>query len=427
MILTKKQSLALDYLEDTTTREILFGGSAGGGKSLLGCYWQLKARCRYPNTVGCIARERLKDLKETTLITFFEVARMLNITDLFSYNASEYRATFYNGSMIFFKELFAYPSDPDFVGLGSLELTDAFIDEAGGIKEKAKTILTTRIRKNLINGVPKLLLSANPTKNWLYREFYRKWADNELPNDMKYIPANATENDFISPAYIDSLNRLTGIDRERLRDGNWDYSESEIDLVSYTEILDMFENRYAVTGKKYISADIATQGSDLFVIGLWDGLLLIKVWIYEKSEGDEIVNAINAVKSEYQVPSSRIVFDGDGVGSMLKGFLRRSIRFANGSSPLRTKKEPQPFANLKTQCAYKLAELIENYEIGIAPNAIPSKYKDRVISEFQQLKRTKIDDDNKLHIISKEEMKGNLTFSPDFLDMFIMRMFFEIK
>ena len=34
--LTKKQGLALKYLTDKTTTEILFGGAAGGGKSYLG-------------------------------------------------------------------------------------------------------------------------------------------------------------------------------------------------------------------------------------------------------------------------------------------------------------------------------------------------------------------------------------------------------
>lgn len=31
MKLTIKQTLALDYLEDSTSRELLFGGGAGGG------------------------------------------------------------------------------------------------------------------------------------------------------------------------------------------------------------------------------------------------------------------------------------------------------------------------------------------------------------------------------------------------------------
>ena len=54
MELSIKQTTALDLLEDKTTNEILFGGGAGGGKTALGCYWQLKMRLKYPNTRGLI-------------------------------------------------------------------------------------------------------------------------------------------------------------------------------------------------------------------------------------------------------------------------------------------------------------------------------------------------------------------------------------
>jgi hypothetical protein len=50
MKLNKKQTIALDYLEDNITEEVLFGGAAGPGKSLLGCYWQLKNRLKYPGS-----------------------------------------------------------------------------------------------------------------------------------------------------------------------------------------------------------------------------------------------------------------------------------------------------------------------------------------------------------------------------------------
>ena len=48
MELSYKQTFALDYLEDTTTNEIIFGGSAGGGKSIVGTYWIMKMCYKYP-------------------------------------------------------------------------------------------------------------------------------------------------------------------------------------------------------------------------------------------------------------------------------------------------------------------------------------------------------------------------------------------
>ena len=57
--------------------------------------------------------------------------------------------TFPNGSVILMKDLFAYPSDPNFDELGSLEITGAFIDEVNQISVKARNIVKSRIRYKL--------------------------------------------------------------------------------------------------------------------------------------------------------------------------------------------------------------------------------------------------------------------------------------
>ena len=50
MNLSIKQTIAIDYLEDQKTNVILYGGGAGGGKSMLGAYWVLKQCLKYKNT-----------------------------------------------------------------------------------------------------------------------------------------------------------------------------------------------------------------------------------------------------------------------------------------------------------------------------------------------------------------------------------------
>ena len=42
--LTLKQNHAIYYLNDKITKMVLFGGSAGGGKTVIGCLW-LIAMC----------------------------------------------------------------------------------------------------------------------------------------------------------------------------------------------------------------------------------------------------------------------------------------------------------------------------------------------------------------------------------------------
>src|SRR5258707_10286894 len=116
MKLTIKQTIALDYLEDNETEEVLFGGAAGPGKSGLGCYWQLKKRFKYPGSRGFIGRAIFKTLKDTTLKTFFEIAAMQGLKrgnqfdltgpwDKENANCIE----FVNGSLIYLRDLFQYP------------------------------------------------------------------------------------------------------------------------------------------------------------------------------------------------------------------------------------------------------------------------------------------------------------------------------
>jgi hypothetical protein len=63
------------------------------------------------------------------------------------------------------------PSDPDFERLDSTEYTYAWIEESQEISKKCVDILIQKKYSNEI--IPKLLLTCNPKKNWLYSK-YRK-------------------------------------------------------------------------------------------------------------------------------------------------------------------------------------------------------------------------------------------------------------
>ena len=162
MRLTVKQTRAIEFLEDRGTIEVYYGGAAGGGKSYFGSYWLLKNCFKYPGSRWLMGRSELKNLKKTTLNSFFEVCkeRGIKANVHFRLNTQDSVISFINGSQIILADLFAYPSDPEFDSLGSLEITGAFIDEAPQITEKCKNIVKSRIRYKLdeFGIIPNMLM-----------------------------------------------------------------------------------------------------------------------------------------------------------------------------------------------------------------------------------------------------------------------------
>jgi len=426
MELSIKQTIALDLLEDKTTSEILFGGGAGGGKTALGCYWQLKQRLKYPNTRGLIGRAVLKTLKETTLVSFFQVAKMqgLEAGKHYKFNAQSSTIEFFNGSTILLKDLYSYPSDPNFDELGSLEITDAFIDEANQVDDKARNIIKSRIRFQLDQNdlVPKILYTCNPAKNWTYSEFYKPQQDNSIANNKRFISSLIDDNPFISKHYKENLLSLDKVSKERLLFGNWEYLNDPAQLINYDKILDVFSSTYLPSAAPYISCDVARFGNDNTVIGVWSGFR-VKLHQYNGKSVVEVAELIKKFQQEYQVPTSNIVVDEDGVGGGVCDILRCK-GFVNNSSPLENPitKRKENYDNLKSQCYYKLAELINDNKIYINADG---KVKQMIIEELEQVKQKSVDNDGKKGIIPKDKVKAAIGRSPDFSDCLAMRMIFE--
>jgi hypothetical protein len=426
MELSIKQTIALDLLEDKTTNEILFGGGAGGGKTALGCYWQLKQRLKYPNTRGLIGRAVLKTLKETTLVSFFQVAKMqgLEAGKHYKYNGQMSQIELFNGSVILLKDLYAYPSDPNFDELGSLEITDAFIDEANQIEDKARNIIKSRIRYQLDENdlIPKVLYTCNPAKNWTYSEFYKPQVDGTIAKNKQFIASLIDDNPFISRHYKENLLTLDTVSKERLLFGNWEYSNDPSILIEYDKILDSFNSGYISTGPHYITCDVARFGSDSTVVGIWDGFR-VKLYQYNGKSVVEVAEIIKQFQAEHQVPNSQIVVDEDGVGGGVVDILRCK-GFVNNSSPLENPitRQKENFDNLKSQCYFKLAELMNDNKIFINASGTT---KEKIIQELEQVKQKSVDNDGKKGVMPKDKVKALIGRSPDFSDCLAMRMIFE--
>lgn len=452
--LSFKQSIAWDFLHDKVTIELLYGGGAGGGKSQLGCAFAIEMSLKYEGIRGLIGREALKDLKESTLLTFFDVCARMGLIEGadYTYNQQNNVITFLQtGSTIYLRELGWLPSDPNYDRLGSTEYTWAFIDEGNQVRQKAKNIVRSRLRYKITsNGlVPKLLITCNPSKGYLYSEFFKPAKEGKLDKTKQFLKALATDNPFIDPFYIQNLRGLDPESQERLLFGNWEYDGDPSTLVRYEALNDLFSNVVLIPrdadGKvlpsaKYIICDVARFGGDRTVLTYWEGLVCKRIAIYTKlpstpplkDDGTtldwskpSVAGKVKEWREFYGVPQSHVLLDEDGVGGGATDLLHCK-GFMGGRSPFpmpRNHKMKQNYLNLRSQCYYKLVEHINTRTVAVSIDQ--PELRDLLVSELEQIKAKDHDKDGKLAIVPKDDIKEKIGRSPDLADTFMMRMFFE--
>jgi len=417
-----RQSEALKFLSvDSDVETILYGGAAGGGKTMLGCMWQILRRLKYPGTRSLIGRAKLDTLKKTTMNTFFQVAQQIGLKagEDFAYNQQSHIIKFSNGSEIILADLFLYPADPQMTDLGGLELTDVFIDEATEITEKAYSIVSSRIRYKLneFGLKPKILLTCNPSKGWIYNQFYLPYKNQNLPAHRAFVQALPGDNIHLPDSYVTSLTRLPEADRKRLLEGDWEFDNSSDRLYMYDELMRCFREPMAV-GEGYITADIARLGKDRTVLCVWRGLSCIDIVILRQKRQDEVKAEIQRLMNQHQVRLSNVLADADGVGGGLVDSLR-CREFMNGSKAVRGTQ----YMNLKADCYFRLGELIDKNEI-----TLPIKYQEDIVKELELVRRVDPDKEGKLRVTSKDTISQRTGgISPDIADAIMMRAFFELN
>lgn len=229
MKLSREQTKAFDRLTQKAFNyidRIIYGGQAGGGKSVLISLW-LDYMCRsYPGTRYYMARQTLKDIKESILITFFDTLRKTNSFPHYSEQKSI--ITYRNGSTISLLEVFAYPSDPNFDSLGSKEYTAGAIEEGIGVTRKAADILISRTRYKHAEYAlsPKQLITCNPGPGWIRDDVVMPQLEGKATKEnVLFIPATLDSNvdGEFAKRYKKTLeDNLTAYDRARLLHGDWD-------------------------------------------------------------------------------------------------------------------------------------------------------------------------------------------------------------
>ena len=423
MGLSTKQKYTLDLIEeDPTITEIFFGGAAGGGKSYLGCFWQILRRLIYPKTRGFMGRNTLSDFKSTTLLTFIQVweEKFKNNpwkVDIYI-NMQGKTIKFSNGSDILIKDLSYNSNDPEFNDLGGMELTDAFIDEVPGITKKAKDVVSSRIRYKLINDKPVLLMSGNPTNNWVKKEY----VSDQLGNPVTLAPHVAfvqsllsdNPNEQFKKNYEKQLMKLSQYDIDRLLLGYWDSSEPVINPYMHAFNNDIHVSNSAVKNENmmdHISMDFNInplcligghyyREKDLHCIDIHSEYMI------QKGSIPVLIDEINA---NYKTPS-KILITGDAGGNVGNIHARDNISMYNqimkgcklNARQVLVRNNPR-HKNSRADCNTVLQN--SRYRVRINPNCI------NLIRDLQ-----KVQCDSEGSIIKQN--RKNIHEQADFLDCF---------
>jgi len=459
--LLPKQTEAWNAWESKDVTELGYGGAAGGGKTRLGWYLVIATAEMYPHSRVAVGRKELKNFKATTLLELWEIFKEMSYVDGKDYSYSDQKSvlTFANGSEVVLKDTAYSPQDPNYTALGGLPLTWAWLDESNETPEKAKDILKTRVgRKNYLkDGIcvsnvkegddyeeikPFWLETFNPNKGHVHRDYYKPWKEGKMPSYRAFIRALPGDNPHLSDAYITGLERSDKVTRERLLKGNFEFDDDPQKVMFYESILDLTTNTLIKNDDtKIMVADIARFGGDKIVFGLFNGLNLYGLYVYTYQGIDETIAKMKSVIIEQGIGYMNVLADEDGIGGGVVDGLRGIKGFTGNATPLpiwdfvKNRLTPANYRNFRSQCYFKLGETVNSRNMSINITKFVTniegytveKALSDIVEELDAIKSTDNSIDTKLAIIPKSEIKEQLGRSPDFADVLMMRMFYELK
>lgn len=419
---------------DPKILEIVYGGSKGSAKSYTGVSLTFGDALIYPGTHYFIARKTLTDLRKFTIPSIHEVFGHWGLTEqYYKYNGQDSYFKLYNDSRVYLLDAKFMPSDPDYMRFGSMQMTRGWIEEAGEFEVECKRNLQASIgrwKNDLYNLSPKLLMTCNPAKNFLYKDYYKPFVDGDLRANRKFIQALPRDNKMLPKDYITNLlDILDHNAAQRLVYGNWEFDDNPNALFAYNDILNIFTNEFLVgTGEMALTADIAYEGSDIFVMMVWNGFVVVDIVAIDKCDETQVAVKIKELRLKWAVPLTNVVYDADGLKTFVKqaaesGTLKDATPFINNSSPIEIEGKEENYYNLKAQCYFLLAEMVKKNKIFIKC----PEYRKQIIEELEQIMKMTLADDGKIRLEKKKDLKERFKRSPDFADALMMRMLLVLK
>lgn len=259
-------------------------------------------------------------------------------------------------------------------------------------------------------------------------------------NDADYQAFHFTtaDNPYIPPLEIEKAKKELDYDTYK-QEFLAEYLDNTGSLFRYEALIDAFSNTITKQDRKFLIVDIADDGSDKTIFSFWEGLEEYRREEFERLNTEGIVQKIREYASTERIPYSQIAVDSIGVGAGVasNSLLDGIIGFKSSYSAIKTdtdivrlpnvgylKEVPlvSDYRNLRSQCVFTLADLINNHKIA---SRVTGRQKETIIEELANYQDVSSGDGKRM-ATQKEDIKATIGRSPDESDCWIMRMYFEV-
>lgn len=251
---TPKQRL----FHESTARELLYGGAAGGGKSY-SMVWDGYMRCtKYPKTNAYLFRRTFPELEQTLIATAQEIID----PKLAVYRAGEHKYIFKNGSQMRFCYL---NEEADKIKYQGAQIQWLYFDELTHFSQDMYQYIRTRLRAPKRLGVTPVVRCASnpggPGHSWVKNYFVDAtdigtkivkhdvdFVDQEIGKRIhkvytcQYIPATVRDNPYLTDDYTIELMMKPPKLRDALLYGKWDAFEGQA-FPEFTNDPEHYEDR----------------------------------------------------------------------------------------------------------------------------------------------------------------------------------------
>lgn len=420
MPLFDKQLEFMHHALDKRYRFLLYGGGVGGGKTIVSLGFADEMCQRYPGIRVCIIRKTLRAIKRNTWPSFEKILKANGERNRAELHRGDATYAYKNGSEVIFMGCNT-EDDPELNDLKGLEVTFIVLEEANELHEKVFDTSFERAGRwlNKEFDIPPLVIcTTNPSNNWVKHRFYEPWSEGQLKAPFYFQQALPHHNPHLPKSYIENLEYLPEAEYERMVKGNWDYSDIPNLLTPYVHFKTCIAREDELLNRKpkYLGIDVAREGNDKTILCFGDELGILFFEEYRHDKCRKTAPIIKRHKSDFELEDSNIIFDANGNGAAMEEALNEQGIFATlFKSQEKAQSAPEMknyiFRNKRAEAAWMFRRDVYREEI-LYP--FHKEFQKQCLAIKYKMP------DNYICIESKEKIKKELGYSPDYHEAGVM-------